>query len=1395
MPINLLIDKPETIGKEKPTNLLPEIVGVNKDAPKEPFVIDIKNAFMAGLNRTWASAARVPATVYDLGAIPQNFLVKAIGREDLQVQSPEWLMENPVAELYDYQTQAYRNEIAPTKTFEEALKTKDFDGVGRHLAIQVAENAPQQIGIILSYMAGYPAAGLAGMGLMASSDALKEGRKNKKDPAMNAYNALTHGVVEAGFEQIGTMGILKKWSGVLAKSFGKKNATKIMGDVFKTIFYSMLGEGNEEFWTSLAQDFSSFTTGVNPDAMKGSLPRAFEAGTVGAISGGILVGPSAIKLGQRSASLEKMQREVNTVTKTLQEEAKTPEMAKKGIVEPLSAKEAIAKGKEGGGISQKEGLKLVDESRKEFGDKILTQLRKSGGAEYKDNNLTYMITRSAKEKGKWQLTTIRNTDGLPMGDTLYNSHTEAINGLADMTNTLRKDLPPEIGLGINKGDYNFKYKLRQRDIGMGTQPKEGYVGNEGKRVVIYDRPLSSEEIKNYELEPEGYSKLPPKEAKPTKAPVKVPIPGEEKQLLEDIKELEERKLYGKVPWIIKKETTILREKIANIERGIRAGRVTTQKEIKETQTAIIRLLESTELAAVDRAKFITTIKNIQTPEQLQEALPEIKDRMIRLETAAEKRDISTKIKKELKTTKPLKVGQRRVGKFDYQTNKMFDTIRDYNKLNQTEAQAEFDKFPEEVSSEVDLIKKRFLSLKANGASASAEIHRQVLADIMRIKRLGKEAKDEADLEKKLNRQERVDNALSSIDKITGDKKSIMGKITNAYRKGFSNIYSMLNSIAGKDFAEEYDPELSENKRNTAIYRKTLEITRESSRIYNEKNVMRMFETMSTLDYEITDTKDNLTTEISKLEIIDIYNSIKNDKKKQDYYEAFGENQVQSLIAKLTANDVLFADMLQETVQGYREILNKRNIETTGRDLGVIENYWPATSEFQVSVIDDMRVQGETPSALKERAKTRVIPVPKNAWYKAQRHVAQAEHVDKISREYEAMKRMFTDRKVKHAMKEKYGEDVYNTLMAQIENISLNKQTERIDAISSVFQKAINNWVTAKIALNPSTFVRQLMSVGNYAEQMNVAEWTAGFFKGILTPKQTFDFVWKNAPFLEARFNKGYSEALKEAIESAERASVNKNNWTKFLTSLVRGGDITAIIYGGYPLIQSELAKGESMQEAINTFEQATLKAQQSGLSSSISQFQNSRNPFARLFLAFKNTSNQYFRKMADAIISYQNGDISLEQFTKTMTIYAVIQPILYVAAGHATKAAFGLLGSLAGLGGGEDPEEMLEKFLNDVMIQLIVSPVNAIPIIDDAVRAAANKLVGKKIYQVFSTPLFDDLESGFRALTKKEVTGEDYFKTATSILEPATALPIKTGIRYYENLTGKKKKSTKKLVR
>lgn len=101
----------------------------------------------------------------------------------------------------------------------------------------------------------------------------------------------------------------------------------------------------------------------------------------------------------------------------------------------------------------------------------------------------------------------------------------------------------------------------------------------------------------------------------------------------------------------------LKEKITNIQRGFRKGVVKTKVEISRVQEEIIQLLEQSELEAHDKAKFVRAIKNIQTAQQLSKALPEIQERIGRIEEAVERRELIAEIQEltspsELKGLRP-----------------------------------------------------------------------------------------------------------------------------------------------------------------------------------------------------------------------------------------------------------------------------------------------------------------------------------------------------------------------------------------------------------------------------------------------------------------------------------------------------------------------------------------------------------------------------------------------------------------------------------------------------------------------------------------------------------------------------------------------------------------------
>ena len=74
-----------------------------------------------------------------------------------------------------------------------------------------------------------------------------------------------------------------------------------------------------------------------------------------------------------------------------------------------------------------------------------------------------------------------------------------------------------------------------------------------------------------------------------------------------------------------------------------------------------------------------TIKNIQTQNQLEKTSKEIDNRITRLENAKMVRNSRERIKKELKRTKPTKQGAKRIGKYDYESNKLFEDLREYQK--------------------------------------------------------------------------------------------------------------------------------------------------------------------------------------------------------------------------------------------------------------------------------------------------------------------------------------------------------------------------------------------------------------------------------------------------------------------------------------------------------------------------------------------------------------------------------------------------------------------------------------------------------------------------------------------------------------------------------------------
>lgn len=303
---------------------------------------DLLQVGFAKMNQAIGGA---PAFAYDLAMTPGNWIAKTAGHPEMQVESPEWLRENALVKFGREQEQAFMGELhpdfkaMPTEVFMSDIwnpkdGTPKVDRLARNILGHVVMNAPN----MMSMIAAGPGAGLAFAGISSASEKNLEAHAGqwmdvedpsqpaqlvdghmvpatkrvfvKADPASATLGAALNGAIEASFEKIGTFGLLHKWEGAIASQFNKQLSRETMKVIGKQMAVSMLGEANEEALTSFAQDFSDYVSGINPNAMKGSIQRMIDAGAIGAASGGTMTSGFGVAplLYSRARTIEQVNR-------------------------------------------------------------------------------------------------------------------------------------------------------------------------------------------------------------------------------------------------------------------------------------------------------------------------------------------------------------------------------------------------------------------------------------------------------------------------------------------------------------------------------------------------------------------------------------------------------------------------------------------------------------------------------------------------------------------------------------------------------------------------------------------------------------------------------------------------------------------------------------------------------------------------------------------------------------------------------------------------------------------------------------------------------------------------------------------------------------------------------
>jgi len=184
------------------------------------------------------------------------------------------------------------------------------------------------------------------------------------------------------------------------------------------------------------------------------------------------------------------------------------------------------------------------------------------------------------------------------------------------------------------------------------------------------------------------------------------------------------------------------------------------------------------LTKEERWIFINNVKNANSERTRLREIKKVTDRALRKIESKQKHKYVEAIDKLLKKPPTRKQGSRTVGIYDYESNKLFIALREHNKLKQVEAQAKLDAFEADsiIPNELEKIERRLISMKATGMGSSIELMSQVQGDILNSKRLGKQAVDNADFIKKMQKFEDGKAIIDAIKKNGVTRKNITKKL-------------------------------------------------------------------------------------------------------------------------------------------------------------------------------------------------------------------------------------------------------------------------------------------------------------------------------------------------------------------------------------------------------------------------------------------------------------------------------------------------------------------------------------------------------------------------------------------------------------------------------------------
>ena len=811
----------------------------------------------------------------------------------------------------------------------------------------------------------------------------------------------------------------------------------------------------------------------------------------------------------------------------------------------------------------------------------------------------------------------------------------------------------------------------------------------------------------------------------------------------------------------------------------------------------------------DKMKIFDKLKDYSSFREIERNLDSVMDYAETLNDVSLRKNLADTIINEIKRTTPEIVKGTKKTRYDYQTNKLFERLREINRMKQEQVKDLYDAY---VNGELERraaqfeengtitgktedyfedIENSFIQFKANGIYYNSTESLQTLLDkIQNAKFTGKVARDEIDFQQRMNQQNWINNCAQAVEA----HKNKVGQLEELYSME-ANFDSLLSMIFDDKIKNKFSLDLLYAQVDGKVGKDREEVLNKIADIFGYKGILKgtmlnnKFIEMANDKYKIKQRyankyeTDNLgvwdweTITLSKMEILYYYIQAKNPTSYEmltdmgDETRApkgqFDRGEFEELLSNLTPQEKLMGDVLQMAAEKYYPELNKYHIKKHHIDMGKVTCYFPRKSELkevnELDLFNQYTEKSTNPKFVKMRSagpSIRITPAnPVNVLFN---HIQKANTIIIMGEQLDLMNKVFRDNDLRVKIQSVFGDKVYTEFMQHVTANLYDGQVTTLSNAEGIISRLMSNIIAAPMFIKPQIGIKQVLGLINYGlgnEYVGSIEWLKAFIKTMKHPREAIDFMM-NDEYLKDRLTRAnLNEAMKNHIDNKLFSRVSLLN--DYFSLNMRFGDLLNLCWGGKAYIDVLMKKGFTKEQAFELFRQKTISDQQSSINSTLSNLQrNSKNnPFARLLFAYQNTPHQYFRICANAVIQAKQGKISKRQAVKTIFLYWYVLPLIFNMASSLSPIMFLTTG---------DPDELYA----DMLISCLGS-ITCIPFFGEAARALWSGITGEEYFgnRDWFTRFNNAIVTPINKFKKDELSFEDILKSL-EIFAQGAGIPL-----------------------